>query len=76
MTEVVRKLRGYEKHGDSLVVEITLPPIELSKLQKQFGLVESDPMYDAYEVTKDQRSFLQKYLKTTNNWEQYDWFIE
>lgn len=76
MTEIVRKLRGYEKHGDSLVMEITLPAIELSQLQKQFGLVESDPMYDAYEVTKDQINFLQKYLKETIKWEKYDWFIE
>lgn len=76
MSKVVRKLRGYEKDGDDLVVEYELPPLELSYLQGLFGLEDNNPMFDAYEVRKEHWAELQNYLNQSIDWEGYGFFVE
>lgn len=73
---IVRKLRGYEKNGDALILEIKLPPLDISYLQNLFGIDKDNPMYDAYEVHEKQKIVLEKYITEEIDLDRYDYFLE
>lgn len=76
MKSIVRRLRGYEKNGDKLIVDIELPPLDLAYLQGLFGLPEDNPMYDAYDVYEKQKVELEKYIGQKINLDEYDYFLQ
>jgi hypothetical protein len=76
MKSIVRRLRAYQKDGDDLVIEIELPPLEITYLQNLFGIEKDDPMYDAYDVHEKQKVELEKYIDTEIYIDKYDYFLE
>lgn len=76
VNEVSRTLRGYEKDGDELVIEIELPPLDIAYLQDLFGMPRDNPMFDAYEVGSKQKAELQKHIQKEIDLDKYEFFLE
>ena len=76
MNTIIRRLRGYEKDGDKLIVEIELPPLEISYLQDLFGIPDDNPMFDAYDVYEKQKLELEKHITEKIDLNKYDYFLE
>jgi hypothetical protein len=71
-----RVLRGYEKVGDRMIVELPLKEVDVSVLQKAFGLPPNDPMYDCYPVGMDELNALQPFIAGTVDLRAYEFFLE
>lgn len=71
-----RVIRGYERNGDSLMVEVPLGEVDVSVLRKVFGVPEGDPMCDCYTVDVDQLQAIQRYICDSIDLRVYDFFLE
>ena len=45
-------IRGYDREGDTLVIELPLNETDPSILRSIWALPDGDPLYDAYPVTQ------------------------
>lgn len=72
-----RLFRGFDKNGDALREEIELPEnIELSLLQKIFGVESNNPMYDCFPITVVEAAAIEQHLGIHIPVAQYDFFLE
>jgi hypothetical protein len=63
MSSTVRRvLRAYEKSGETLLQELPLNGISLTKLQQLFGYAADDPMYDCYPLPPEHLPVLERYV--------------
>ncbi|MCB1682694.1 MAG: hypothetical protein H6858_04715 [Rhodospirillales bacterium] len=78
MTKVVRLIRYFEKEGDDLVGEISLPQdkLNLGELQKLFHIPSENPMYDCYRITNQNVKFFQNLIRHEFDFEKYEYFFE
>lgn len=75
-SNVIRRIRWYEKSGDRLIGETTLNTISLTELQTWFGAPADDPLYDCYPVSMPQASHLQQKLEEQLDLDQYSYYLE
>jgi hypothetical protein len=79
-TTVKRVLRAYEKSGETLLQELPLNGIPLTKLQKLFGYQADNPMYDCYLLPPEHLPWLEKYVVNQSDGQldshSYDYFLE
>lgn len=71
-----RVIRGYEKAGDKMLVEIPLINIPLNILQEIFGINKNNPMYDCYCIKDKEYLRLKPYLEDCLKLDLYDYFLE
>lgn len=75
-SNVIRRIRWYEKLGDRLIGETTLHSISLAELQTWFGESVDDPMYYCYPISEPQARCFHQKLKETLDLEQYSYYLE
>lgn len=74
---LTRLLRGYDKNGDALKLEIALPTgIELSLLQEIFDIESDNPMYDCYPVNKMNVKSVEEHFGIHVPIDEFDFFLE
>jgi hypothetical protein len=69
-------LRGYEKHGDSLVREVQVPSRRTQVVRKLMRRPLTDAMYDSYPVTTAIAKRLSKYIDESLDLEMLDYFLD
>ena len=72
----VRMIRWYEKEGNQLIGELSLPNIELAELQKLFQENPNNLMFEGYAIGPRQADYFQQKVKQKLNLDEYDYFID
>ncbi len=74
---VSRWLRGFDAHGDDLVVEVELPEaLSVELLRRIFSISAANPMYDSYPVASHEAEALRPYVGSVVDREDLAFFIE
>lgn len=69
-------IRYFEKSDESYVGEVNCSHINLTQLQKIFGLKSDNPMYDSFLIEGPQMKILSRHLNINFNSNNYDYFLE
>lgn len=73
---MTRIIRCYSKVDESLILEVTIPDIDLRVLQDAFGIDTDNPMYDCYPIGSTQVAVLNTWCKSKIDYLNYDCLLE
>jgi hypothetical protein len=74
---IERVLTAFERDpDDGLVGEWSLQGIELPELQRLFGVLDDDPMYDCFRVEQKHVGRLQQAVAHQIDLERFEYFVE
>ena len=71
-----RMIRWYEKKGDQLVGELSLPNISLTELQELFHESPDDLMFECYLISDQQANYFQQKINQKLDLDSYDYFLD
>jgi hypothetical protein len=72
----IRMIRWYEKEGDQLVGELSLPNIRLTELQELFNESPDDLMFECYLISDQQANYFQQKINQKLDLDSYDYFLD
>lgn len=72
----IRMIRWYEKEGDQLVGELSLPNISLTELQELFHESPDDLMFECYLISDQQANYFQQKINQKLDLDSYDYFLD
>jgi hypothetical protein len=71
-----RMIRWYEKEGDQLAGELSLPNIKLTELQELFHESSDDLMFECYLINDQQANYFQQKINQKLDLDSYDYFLD